>query len=90
VIVFGLLFCGFITWIAAGPFLVIDQFKHSPLIFGIYQTLIFASYILANYLVKKLIDTVNIKKLIQLGLTTCLVISCFSVLMAIRFPNFML
>ncbi len=88
--VFGLLFCGFITWIAAGPFLVIDSFKQSPFKFGIYQTLIFTSYIFANHLVKRLIDKVNIKKLIQFGLSICFVASFISVGIAMLFPHLML
>jgi len=90
VFVYGLLFCGLITWIAAGPFLVIDRFQQSPMMFSIYQTLIFISYILANYVVKKLIDTTNIKKLIQFGLFVCLVMSFISLGLAIQFPEFML
>lgn len=87
--VFGLLFCGFITWIAAGPFLIIDHFKQSPMAFGLYQTLIFISYIFSNYLVKKLIEQINIKKMIQFGLLICLVASSFFMMIAIWFPDFM-
>ena len=51
-----LLFCftflGMIAWIAAGPFLVIGQFKQSTLMFGVFQALIFGNLIVAAQTVK--------------------------------------
>jgi DHA1 family multidrug/chloramphenicol efflux transport protein-like MFS transporter len=90
VLILGLVFCGFITWIAAGPFLVINDFKESPIMFSIYQTLIFISYIAANYIVRKLIDKIAIKKLIQFGLMICLIISAVTVGLVIQFPHILL
>jgi DHA1 family multidrug/chloramphenicol efflux transport protein-like MFS transporter len=87
--VFGLLFCGFITWIAAGPFLVIDQFHLSPLLFGIFQALIFLSNIIANRFVKYYVDRVGPKKLIHIGLHICFGISLISFVASIAFPHFM-
>lgn len=90
VTVFGLIFCGFITWISGGPFLVIDQFKQTPVMFSIYQTFIFISFIIANYLVKRLIGKINVKKLIQFGLYISVAISFISIFLALQFPNFLL
>ncbi len=89
VIVYGAILCGFITWIAAGPFLVIDRFQHSPVQLGIYQSFIFLSYIIANYLVKKLIHKVAPKKLIQFGLSVSFIISLAAVAITYEFPNFL-
>lgn len=77
----GLIFCGFITWIVAGPFLVIEWFKQTPLMFGIYQGLIFLSYIMGNFFVKKLIDKKSSMSLIQSGLNICLIVSLLSTMM---------
>lgn len=89
VTVFGLLFCGFITWIAAGPFIVIDHFKYTPLMFGVFQTLIFSCYIVANNLVRRLIRRTAGKKLIELGLGICFAVGILSVPLAFKFPNFL-
>lgn len=89
IVVFGLLFCAFITWIAAGPFLVMDQFKQSPIMFSIYQTIIFFSFIFSNYLVKKYIDHVAIHKLIRLGLSICFLTGIVAVMVTLLFPHFL-
>lgn len=70
-IIFGLLFCGFITWIVAGPLLVIERFEQSPMVFGWLQALIFACYIFGNYLVKQFIETKPPQLLIRIGLHIC-------------------
>jgi len=88
--IFGLLFCGFITWIAAGPFLVMDEFHLSPLLFGLFQALIFLSNIIANQTVKQYIDRIGPQKFIQLGLHICFGISIISLGTSVLFPNFML
>jgi Bcr/CflA subfamily drug resistance transporter len=88
--ILGLLFCGFITWIAAGPFLVIDQFHSTPIMFGIFQGLIFLSNIMANQVIKRNIDRFGANKFIQLGLTICFGISTISLGLSILFPNFLL
>jgi DHA1 family multidrug/chloramphenicol efflux transport protein-like MFS transporter len=89
IIVYGAVLCGFITWIAAGPFLVIDRFQHSPMQLGFFQSVIFISYILSNYLVKKLIHRVTAKKLIQFGLTISFMTSLVALVVTFKFPNFL-
>lgn len=84
---FGLLFCAFICWIATGPFLVIDQFKYNPLMFGIFQALIFFAYIAANHLLKYVMDWLGVEKMIRLGLFIALLGAGLSVLTAIVFPS---
>lgn len=85
----GLIFCGFITWIAAGPFLVIDRFQQTPMVFSLCQAVILISYVLANHWVKKIIESVNVRKLIHVGLTLCLVIGIIGIGLSAALPDFM-
>lgn len=87
---FGFMFCGFIAWIASGPFYVIDQFKYKSIYFGIFQAIIFACYITASNLVRYVIDKWGIQKMITVGLTGSFSASLLSVVLAILFPNFLL
>jgi len=88
--IYGLLFCAFLIWILAGPFLVISWFNRSPLLFGYYQILIFMSYILANYLVKFLIDKMSAENLLSLGLLLCLFISILALIYTYLNPTHLL
>jgi DHA1 family multidrug/chloramphenicol efflux transport protein-like MFS transporter len=88
--IFGLIFCGFITWIAAGPFLVINQFHLTPMMFGLFQALIFVSNIIANNLVKFYIDKVGARKLIRIGLNICFGISIIALGTSWLLPNLLI
>lgn len=66
--VLGFIFASFITWITAGPLLVIESFKLSAVTYGLIQVLIFSACILGNYWVKRLVDQIEIHTLIQRGL----------------------
>ena len=88
--VYGLLFCAFITWIAAGPFLVIADFNSTPFMFALYQGLIFFSIISANYFVKKLIDHTGAKKMILFSLFFSLMTCTVSVITSYAYPHVML
>ncbi|WP_040916078.1 MFS transporter [Legionella tunisiensis] len=63
-----LMFCGFMSWLVCGPFLVTGEFHYKPLYFGIFQMLVFGFYMIANRLVKSLVDKVALNQLIELGL----------------------
>lgn len=86
---FGFMFCGFIAWIAAGPFLVIDQFKYKPIFFGIFQAMIFVCYITASYLVRHVIERVDIHKMIRLGLLGAFCGSVLALILAITSPHYL-
>jgi Bcr/CflA subfamily drug resistance transporter len=86
---FGFMFCGFIAWIAAGPFLVIDQFKYKPIYFGIFQAAIFSCYITASYLVRYLIERVDIHKMIRYGLYGSMFGSILSLVLAMISPHYL-
>lgn len=87
--VYGLLFSGFITWIVAGPFLVIESFHYSPTVFGLLQGLIFVSFIAASRSVKYFLDWLGLKKLIHLGLGICMLSGVISLILSFLFPTFM-
>jgi DHA1 family multidrug/chloramphenicol efflux transport protein-like MFS transporter len=72
VFVIGFIFTGFIVWISAGPLLVIQTFHFSPMAFGWIQAFIFAAFILANFLVKHLLEKIGVQRLIWLGIVITL------------------
>lgn len=63
------LFGTLISWITAGPFLVITELHKSTFEFGIFQALIFGSYITGTRLVKPMMEKYKTKNLINVGLT---------------------
>jgi len=85
--ILGFIFCGFILWIASGPFLVIDHFHYSPTIFGFIQGVIFLSYIFANHWVKYLIDRHSINKIVRIGIIICALASVFAFVTSLAFAN---
>jgi Bcr/CflA subfamily drug resistance transporter len=85
----GFLFCGFILWIASGPFVVIDQFKNKPYIFGLSQALIFFAFIIASRSVKYVMNWLGIQKMIRCGLYITLVGGLLGLCSAIFFPHFL-
>jgi len=61
-----LLLAGIIAWITSGPFLI-TQIFHKPIsIFAWSQLLIFGAFLLGMRLLNKIIDTINIKKLVKI------------------------
>ncbi len=68
----SILFSAMIAWISAGPFLVMDYFRHSALSFGILQGLVFGSFILGSQLLRRLLDTLSFEKITQLSLALAL------------------
>ena len=87
-LIFCFTFLGMIAWIAAGPFLVIDKFKSSTLIFGVFQAMIFGSLIIGSQTVKYLLDKIGVNKIINLGLTLSLIGSVIALVSATLFPQF--
>jgi len=82
--ILGCFFAGFITWITAGPLLVIKYFHYSPTFFGILQAIVFGFYIIGNALVNKLLDKIEVNNLIKIGMFIvflgCLLISIVTLL----------
>ncbi len=68
------LFGTMIVWISAGPFLVIDQFHHSVFMFGLFQALVFGSFICATRIIKPLMRRISTHFMVK----TSLIIACIS------------
>ncbi|MBX3708160.1 MAG: multidrug effflux MFS transporter [Gammaproteobacteria bacterium] len=85
-LILGFIFTGFIVWITAGPLLVIRNFHYKPIIFGVIQAGIFSAYIIGNYLVKYLLEWLDIKYLIGAGVGVSLVGGLLALGSAILFP----
>jgi Bcr/CflA subfamily drug resistance transporter len=83
----GFMFSGFIAWLTAGPLLLINTFHYSAVTFGLVQAIIFAVNILANRLVKNLIERFSVKILIKAGLLFSLVGGWLAFSLAIVCPN---
>lgn len=66
--VLGLIFCGFIVWIAASSLLVIDSFAHSAVYFGFIQVFIFMANILGNHTVRYWLEKIPINQIMQRSL----------------------
>lgn len=82
-------FCGFIAWLTAGPFIVVDEFHKTPLEFGVLQTIVFLCYIFATQSVKKLIKHVEATTLIRIGLTITSMGGVIAAVITKLYPDFL-
>lgn len=87
--VLGCIFAGFITWIAAGPLLVIEIFQHSAIAFGLFQLAIFIAYIIGNYLVRYLVEKIKIGHLLKWGMSISQVGVLMMLISSFFFPQFL-
>lgn len=85
--VLGFIFGGFIIWIASGSLLVIENFHYTPLMFGIFQAVIFAAFIMGTHSVKYLMEWIGVKRLIWTGLTITFCGGVLLALFALLFPQ---
>lgn len=84
---YALVFCGFMSWLLCGPFLIIHEFHYKPVYFGLFQMLVFGFYMLANRLVRSLVKKIELKQLIESGLLIIFLGGLFSFAMAFMYPN---
>ena len=84
---YWLMFCGFMSWLVCGPFLVTNEFHYKPLYFGVFQLLVFGFYMVANRLVRFLVDKMRLNQLIELGLFILLAGSLFSMATSLIYPS---
>lgn len=80
---------GMISWVAAGPFLVINTFGYSGIMYGIFQVLVFGCYILGMRFVKYLIERISIDRLINTGLFIALLGGLIAILLIFWLPDFL-
>lgn len=76
-----------LAWIVGGPFLIISEFKLNTLYFGLIQIVVFGSEILGAQLVKRIIDRVEVNRLINQGLTISLFASLLGIVLSFIFPD---
>jgi len=80
-------FAGFIAWLTAAPFLIVDRFGKTAMTFGIVQAIVFVFYVIANRFVKHLLEKIGPVKLVRLGLSITLVGGILSLIFAFVIPN---
>lgn len=90
IFVMGGIFAGFITWISAGPLLVIQTYKLSPISFGVIQAIVFAAYLLGNYWVKILLEKMSIHRIIWSGLSLTLLGGLLIFIFALVLPDLLI
>lgn len=64
----ALLFGGTTVWIVVSPFLVVDEFRHTSLEFGLIQALIFSGFVFGAGMVKPLTGKVGVDALLRISL----------------------
>jgi Bcr/CflA subfamily drug resistance transporter len=89
-LVLCLLFSGFIVWLSAAPFLIIDTFHYTPLMFGIFQAIVFSGYILGARCVKYGLEHIGSKQLIKVGVCVALSGALLAFLLAHSLMGFIL
>lgn len=85
--ILGFTFAGFISWVTAGPLLVIHSLHFSEVAFGWMQAAVFGAYILGSYLANKLAENHSANHLIRLGLSISLISGIAISFVAILFPD---
>lgn len=83
----SMLFSGTVVWIVAGPFLIIDEFKRTPIVFGLIQALVFFGFMLGAGLVKVLMNGVGVNSLLRIGIGINLVAGCLALILASIFDR---
>lgn len=85
--ILGLTFAGFISWVTAGPLLVIHSLKYSEVAFGWMQAAVFAAYILGSHFVNMLSEKHSAHRLVNVGLSVSLIAGLFVSFFSFFLPN---
>jgi DHA1 family multidrug/chloramphenicol efflux transport protein-like MFS transporter len=86
-VAFCLTFAAMIAWIAMGPFLVIQAFHYSPMAFGLFQVMVFGSFIVGSRFVKWALERFDVNKLIFASLSIAIVGGLAALLCSWLMPN---
>lgn len=78
---------GLITWMVAGPFIIIKEFHYSTLVFGVIQTVIFTSFIIGTKIVNIYASNNRNNLLVNIGLCFSLVGAIFTAITSWFFAN---
>ena len=83
-------FSAMIAWIAMGPFLVIDAFHYSPFMFGVFQAMVFGSFIIGTRCVNLGLSHFKPTKLIHIAVYMNLFGATLSLIFALAFQQTLL
>lgn len=81
------LFALMIAWIAAGPFIVMERFNYTPMMFGVLQAFIFSSYIFGTRWVNRLIGRHSIKSIMTKALIITFIFGSSVLVLIALFPR---
>lgn len=65
----GLIFAIMLAWITDGPFLVLERFHQSPVVFGLMQIIIFGTLIIGTKCVPFLLEKLSLRQMINLSIS---------------------
>lgn len=85
----SVLFAAMIAWIAAGPFLVMESFHYSALMFGCLQAMVFGSFILGTLWVSKVIGKISIEKIVKTSILLAMIGGVSSFLLSIVLSDYL-
>lgn len=69
ILAISLLFATMISWIAVGPFLIMERLHYSSLVFSLSQALIFGMFILGTLFTRRVVDRISLDRLVKICLT---------------------
>jgi Bcr/CflA subfamily drug resistance transporter len=87
ILVFGFVFSILIAWIAAGAFIITQEFAYTAFIFGVVQACVFGTYIIGNHAVKYCIERMAVSKVIHIGLLISLLGGLLALFFTMIFPH---
>jgi DHA1 family multidrug/chloramphenicol efflux transport protein-like MFS transporter len=86
----SLLFGAMISWIAAGPFLVIKTFHYSEIMFGVMQGLVFGAFILGTQWVGRFVGKISIAKIAKMSILLAFIGGLSSLLLSLLNQGYLL
>lgn len=87
IVPFCFLFSGMMAWMTAGPILIVKTLHHPPVVFGIYQTIIFGGFILGTRMLSYAIKRFAIRRIISTGLAIAGIGATFGLIAAVYWPD---
>ena len=81
------LISGLIGWMLAAPFLVTEKFRYSIIYYGLFQVLVFSSFVAGMTIVKRKLDDDNINWFVRTGLSCGLCGAIVTLIVAYSFSH---
>ncbi len=82
-----LLMMAFICWIIESPFIIIEKYQQSTLVYGLIQLYIFVSFFVGGLITKRLVNKIQTIKIVFLGLGAAFIAALGLVLTTLYFAN---